>query len=182
MKTYYLTACLLAFFVSASLGAPESAADTPLVEWFAKPADQPSAIPEAVLTTTLGSAGDLEKARKTVWNAYCEGAIRLGWDKEIPSELGDIDTRQKDGKINSKVAEIGDKKMPYVVLAKGEKPEGDGPVFFCLHGGGGNEQAEGPHIWPVNTQEWFAQMQFTTKLCDGRPLGWLLRDGCRRTG
>jgi hypothetical protein len=35
--------------------------------------------------------------------------------------------------------------MPYVFWSKGEKPANGWPLFLCLHGGGGNDQADGPH-------------------------------------
>lgn len=167
MKPHYLATCLLALCAAASQAAPDpSAAAKPLRDWFAKPDGQRGAIPAAALSAEIDSANDFKQARLSVWNAYREGAIQQGWDKAIPSKPGTIESWLKDDKISPKVAEVGDKKMLYVVLAKGEKPDGGWPVFFCLHGGGGNANAEGPHSWSVNTQEWFAQMQLTTKLWD----------------
>ena len=138
----------------------------PLTEWFSQPNDQRGEIPGSVLTTEIKSPEDLKEARLAVWKAYRDGAIQQGWDKAIPAEPGDLSQWVKNGKIDPRIAEIGDKKMPYVVLAKGKKPEGGWPVFFCLHGGGGNAQAKGPHSWQVNTREWFAQMQLTTRVWD----------------
>ena len=135
-------------------------AASPLSDWFAKPAGERGEIPELTLNP------DPQKARAEVWKAYREGAIKLGWDNAIPAKPGGIETWVKGQQIVPKVVEIGEKKMLYVVLAKGEKPEGGWPVFFCLHGGGGNAKAKGPHTWQVNTREWYAQMQLTTKVWD----------------
>lgn len=140
-----------------------SSAD-PLTEWFSQPKKERGDIPASVLAAAIHSNEEIQKARLAVWNAYRAGAVKQGWDKAIPAEPGDLSRWIKDGKISPKVIEIGDKKMPYVVLAKGKKPEGGWPVFFCLHGGGGNAQAKGPHSWQVNTREWYAQMQLTTRV------------------
>lgn len=137
---------------------------TPLSDWFSKPEESRGEIPEASLKTSLKSNEEVKKARLAVWNAYREGSIKRGWDKAIPTKPGGMDSWLKNKNIDPKFAEIGDKKMPYIVLAKGEKPEGGWPVFFCLHGGGGNDQAVGPHSWDVNTREWFAQMNLTEKV------------------
>lgn len=133
----------------------------PLDDWFAKPADQRGEIPANVLGWTIKSSADLEKAQKLVWEAYRAGAVKQGWDEGISAEPGNAESWKTDGEIVPKIAEVGDKKMPYVVIAKGKKPKGGWPVFFCLHGGGGNPNAPGPHSWPVNTGEWQAQMQLT---------------------
>lgn len=52
---------------------------------------------------------------------------------------------------------VGDYEFPYVLLVKGEKPSAGWPLFLCMHGGGGNGKASGPHAWNVNTREWQAQ-------------------------
>lgn len=54
--------------------------------------------------------------------------------------------------------QVGDYEFPYVMLVKGQKPANGWPLFLCLHGGGGNGKAEGPHAWSVNSREWQAQM------------------------
>ncbi|MFT4513880.1 MAG: putative esterase, partial [Planctomycetota bacterium] len=53
--------------------------------------------------------------------------------------------------------QVGDYKFPYVLLVKGEQPSAGWPLFICMHGGGGNGKASGPHAWSVNTREWQAQ-------------------------
>ena len=154
MKTAFILSALV-----TGIGSAE-----PLTDWFAQPEEKRGAIPGLALNTELETSEDVEKARAAVWKAYRNGAVKRGWDKAIPAEPGGMDQWVKDNKISPKTVEIGDKKMLYVVLAKGTKPEGGWPVFFCLHGGGGNANAKGPHTWQVNTREWFAQMQLTTRV------------------
>ena len=145
--------------LSASIGSAST-----LTDWFSQPQDKRGPIPASLLNTQLKTPEDVKKARLAVWKAYRAGAVKHGWDKGIPTKPGGMEQWVKDRKISPLVAEIGDKKMLYVVLAKGEKPEGGWPVFFCLHGGGGNAQAKGPHTWQVNTREWYAQMSLTTRV------------------
>lgn len=148
----------LTFVLSGTLTA------TPLADWFTKQSTQQNPIPAQPLTTSLESKQDILKAKKAVWNDYKAGAIRQGWDQAFPKAPGDIKSWLKDGKLDPKVANLGEKTMPYVVLSKGAKPATGWPMFICLHGGGGNARAKGPHTWSVNTREWKAQMSLTTKL------------------
>lgn len=59
---------------------------------------------------------------------------------------------------------IGDATMPYVLFTKGTRPANGWPMFLCLHGGGGNADASGPHAWDVNTGEWQAQRRLAARL------------------
>ena len=59
---------------------------------------------------------------------------------------------------------IGDATMPYVLFTKGTRPANGWPMFLCLHGGGGNADANGPHAWDVNTGEWQAQRTLAARL------------------
>lgn len=152
----------LCFLITASA----TCMATPLSDWFAQPAEKRGDVPAASLQAKLDSSEAIRKAKSAVWKDYQQAAIQQGWDKAMPAQPGGIQTWIKDGKVNAKVAAVGDKKMPYVVLSKGEKPEGGWPLFICLHGGGANPRARGPHTWPVNTREWHAQMQLTTRVWD----------------
>ncbi|MGB1260814.1 MAG: hypothetical protein ACPG6P_12280, partial [Akkermansiaceae bacterium] len=148
---------LTTFLIQASTASP-------LTKWFQLPKKERGAIPGIVLNTKIETAEDLQKAKKAVWTAYKDGAVKRGWDKAFPAEPGDIKSWIKDGKLTFNTADLGAKKMPYIILAKGKKPADGWPVFFCLHGGGGNARAEGPHSWQVNTREWQAQMQLSTRV------------------
>ena len=161
MKILKVAPLLLAGFVGQVSTAAEEEA---LTDWFSKAEDKRGNLPKVVLDAKLDSPEAIEQARGSVWKAYRAGAIKRGWDQAIPAEPGGMEDWVKENQINPRKIEIGDKTMLYVVLAKGKKPKGGWPVFFCLHGGGGNAKAKGPHTWQVNTREWFAQMQLTTKL------------------
>lgn len=58
---------------------------------------------------------------------------------------------------------LGALSMPYVLFHKGERAAGGWPLFLCLHGGGGNAEATGPHAWDVNTGEWNAQRRLAAR-------------------
>lgn len=62
-----------------------------------------------------------------------------------------------DSSVKPSTVKVGDYEFPYVFLAKGDKPATGWPLYICLHGGGGNGKAKGPHSWRVNTREWRAQ-------------------------
>ena len=62
---------------------------------------------------------------------------------------------------------VGDKVMPYTVLRKpgpgsdqtDEADQVGHALFICMHGGGANPGAEGPHQWAVNTREFLTQIE-----------------------
>ena len=131
---------------------------SPLVDWFG---DHDAKVPD--FTRAL-SKEEAVKAKAEVWAAYEKHARKEGWEKEFPLKDEGMDAWVKERKIQPLIADLGKKKMPYLIIKKGEKPKGGWPLFFALHGGGGNAKAEGPHTWQVNTREWYAQMQLTTKV------------------
>lgn len=59
---------------------------------------------------------------------------------------------------------VGTFTFPYVLRTKGERPATGWPLYLCLHGGGGNDKADGPHGWSVNTGEWKAQQRLVDRL------------------
>jgi poly(3-hydroxybutyrate) depolymerase len=105
------------------------------------------------------SAKSIEQA----WQAYKASAVAQGWEKEfaaMPKTLEDVIAMPADQrpKLTPSKLEADGKVMPYVLLAKGKKPEKGWPLIIALHGGGGTaEKLENPHAWPVNTREWQAQ-------------------------
>lgn len=133
--------------------------------WVSTAINAPDTVPPASLTDIqLKSSNAVKKAKSLVWEAYKKEAVKQQWDKAIPDDQQALSTWQKDGEIVPQIAEVGDKKMPYVVLTNGKKPADGWPLFICMHGGGGNPRASGPHSWDVNTREWHAQMSLTTNL------------------
>lgn len=77
---------------------------------------------------------------------------------------------------------IGEFTMPYVMLQKGERPEKGWPLWICLHGGGGNAEAKGPHEWTVNTREWEAQQKLFERAYSGAGLYFIPRMADDRRG
>lgn len=72
--------------------------------------------------------------------------------------------------------------MPYVLLQKGERPANGWPLWICLHGGGGNDAAKGPHEWSVNTREWEAQQRLFERVYEGAGLYFIPRMADDRRG
>ena len=77
---------------------------------------------------------------------------------------------------------IGELTMPFVLLAKGEKPARGWPLFLCLHGGGQNVEAEGPHAWDVNSREWSAQQTLQRRVYEPAGLYFIPRMADDRRG
>ncbi len=78
--------------------------------------------------------------------------------------------------------QLGDATMPFVWLRKGEKPARGFPLWICLHGGGGNADAEGPHAWAVNTKEWAAQKSLFARAYEAPGLYFIPRMADDRKG
>ncbi|MCA8977822.1 MAG: hypothetical protein KDC98_24060, partial [Planctomycetes bacterium] len=149
------------FFLVATMvvGAPlaqdaggDSGGDAGLAaarRWFAtapgERADQPGGA-EAL------SRREVEALLPELFAACRDGARALGSDTLPQLSPDDLERA-----LQPSTLQIGDYEMPYVLLVKGEKPAAGWPLFLCLHGGGGNDKAPGPHGWSVNSREWQAQ-------------------------
>ena len=100
----------------------------------------------------------LQDARALVpplYDALRDAARKLGRDTLPPLRPNDASDASK--ALAPSTLQVGDYEFPYVLLVKGEKPSSGWPLFLCMHGGGGNGKASGPHAWSVNTREWQAQ-------------------------
>lgn len=127
---------------------------------------RPAAVPKK---NDLLKKSEVKAEQDLMWQTYQKMAVRLGWDKHllpVPTSIEKV--AKKGGKIEIKprVLTSGAMEMPYVFMAKGEKPAGGWPLFICLHGGGQYTKSDlsGPHGWPVNTREWQAQMKLTSRV------------------
>ncbi|MBL8898010.1 MAG: hypothetical protein JNM84_10305 [Planctomycetes bacterium] len=148
MRTRKLFALFVALAPTSALVAQEPPA-TVLEAWFAKPPAERGALPNAEEPL---SRRDAEALVPRLWAACRADAARRGEDT-LPAILpGDLEKA-----LEPTTLQIGEHAMPYVLLCKGEKPAGGWPLFLCLHGGGGNAEAQGPHAWDVNSREWQAQ-------------------------
>lgn len=175
--TRALLRCLAAVCPTFALGAQEPPAEA-IAAWFATP---PAARPALPAAGAPLSRRDAEALVPQLWAACRAGAAKLGWDT-LPAVLPDDLPKA----LEPSTLQVGDFTMPYVLLCKGEKPAGGWPLFLCLHGGGGNGDAKGPHAWDVNSREWQAQktlfqrvyqpagLYFIPRMADDRKGRWYL--------
>jgi len=165
--------------------AQSPSAPASLQQWFATPAEKRGVPPGERVLSKAEAAGMVAK----LMAACREGGKALGWDKAqppLPPTLEELQKNPPKEPLRPSALKIGEFTMPYVMLAKGEKPKTGWPLFLCLHGGGGNDQAQGPHAWEVNTREWQAQMAlfervyapagiyFIPRMADDRKGRWYL--------
>ncbi|MBK9384413.1 MAG: hypothetical protein IPN34_06280 [Planctomycetes bacterium] len=148
MQTRKLFELFLALGPTSAVVAQEPPAAV-LEAWFAKPPTERGALPNAEMPL---SRRDAEALVPQLWAACRAGAAQRAEDT-LPALQPD----ELEKALEPTVLQIGAHAMPYVLLCKGEKPPGGWPLFLCLHGGGGNAEAKGPHAWEVNSREWQAQ-------------------------
>lgn len=151
---------VLGFFLLAiSLGAcpPDS-----IAEWFATNPNERGEILEE--WSPVKSKESSEAARKVVWAAYETSARKLGWAEQFPVKAEGMTPWLESREVQPLGAILGEKTMPYVIVRRGEKPKNGWPLYFGLHGGGGNPRATGPHSWEVNSREWVTQMKLADSL------------------
>lgn len=178
---------ILPVFLSAiQFASAQSDADWHAVQkWFATAPDSRSAPPADQSLTAAEAAAAVGKLHE----ACRAGGRSLGWEKALPPLPPTLEEMKKNPPkepLRPSALKIGEFTMPYVMLAKGEKPKSGWPLFLCLHGGGGNDKAPGPHAWDVNTREWQAQMAlfervyepagiyFIPRMADDRKGRWYL--------
>lgn len=174
MRYWKLTTVVLAFAsmtVPARLTAQVAEHDV-LVRWFLDDKRDDSLVP--------GGSKGLDRAEVAAWTTAMWSALVAA-----KRQLGDDDLVAAASSPNEAIAgelRIGEYRMPYVLLQKGEKPQSGWPLWICLHGGGGNDQAEGPHAWSVNTREWDAQKRLFERVYQGSGLYFLPRMADDRRG
>lgn len=162
-------ACIASAQSPQAPGLPEA-----LRTWFARPAAErgaPPADPEA------RTRADLERLRPALLDAWRDGARRLGLDT-LPALHPEAPAKE----LEASELHLGEYTMPFVLLHKGEKPAGGWPLFLCLHGGGGNAEAKGPHEWDVNSREWQAQKTLFAKVYQAPGLYFVPRMADDRKG
>lgn len=154
-------------------------------DWFSTAAESRGAPPADQPLTAAEAAAAVKKLQE----ACRAGGRALGWEKELPPLPPTLEEMKKNPPkepLRPSALKIGEFTMPYVMLVKGKKPKDGWPLFLCLHGGGGNDKAQGPHAWEVNTREWQAQMAlfervyepagiyFIPRMADDRKGRWYL--------
>ncbi len=162
---------LLLTCLAACATAPQPTAED-LRAWFAQPAATRGPAPD---TTTAMTRAEAETYRDLVVTACRDAQRANGADDLAPAST--TATTATQGALR-----IGDFTMPYVLLQKGERPANGWPLWICLHGGGGNDQADGPHGWSVNTREWDAQKRLFAKVYSGAGLYFIPRMADDRRG
>ena len=151
--------------------------------WLATPAEERPAVDTLDLPSDL-SKEDAQQVTEQIWQVLQEEPT----DEE--GSLGPLPNTVlesvKDGRleIQAKAMQLGEFVMPYVVIRREqqEPPKEGRPLFLCFHGGGGNSDAEGPHSWPVNTQEMQAQIQLSLGLYPSEGIYWIPRMADDRLG
>ncbi len=141
--------------------------------WFATPVANRGAAPGADLAV---DAAAIAKWLPDLTAACRDGDRALGRETLPPIEP---DPEQA---MLARELRVGDFTFPYVLLAKGERPAGGWPLYLCLHGGGGNGEAKGPHAWDVNDREWAAQKTLWARIYPSPGLYFIPRMADDRQG
>ena len=166
---FFPTALLLGLAACASVREP---APQELTAWFAADAATRGPAPDA--------SAPLDLATALRWRDIAIVARRDAMQQLGKNDLAPLATSPKDATRGE--LRIGELTMPYVMLQKGERPADGWPLWICLHGGGGNDQAQGPHEWIVNTREWEAQQKLFERVYSGAGLYFIPRMADDRRG
>lgn len=143
-------------------------------EWFAAAAGQKPRAP--VFAGTL-SADNARALVPLLWRARCDAARAAKVQPlQLPEGEGAVATSEP-----ATIA-VGDKEFPFVIVRRGERPDDGWPLFLCMHGGGGNGRAKGPHAWNVNTREWQAQRMLAQRYYEPAGLYFVPRMADDRLG
>lgn len=144
----------------AAMATPEQAAA--MLAWFSRPADQRGALPESLRKHKPMNRQACEALRNDVWQAYKNAMIKAGKDKVLPTPT--ILEKGRQNALSPAVLDLGEKKMPFFFIGKGDM-QGKRPLFIALHGGGSaGGRAKSPHGWSVNTREWQTQLRLAAGL------------------
>ena len=138
----------LGLLVAADRSAAQHPEFAAARSWLATAPAERGAPPGAELELTRG---DVPRVLPDLFRALQDGSRALGGDTLAPIEA------DPDRAVRPSTLSIGAYRMPYVLMVKGERPATGWPLYLCLHGGGGNAEAKGPHEWDVNDREFQAQ-------------------------
>ncbi|MBL8736529.1 MAG: hypothetical protein JNL12_08900 [Planctomycetes bacterium] len=173
-----------ALLLAALLGAAALPAQDELARvrgWFAEPRASGGTPPDAAQAL---SRDDVAKWLPQVLQAWRDGAPHPDEAALAPPHAVPVGAPEQE-------LRIGDSTMPYVFFQKGAQPAGGWPLYLCLHGGGADPQAAGPHAFEVNTSEWRTMrtlaerlypspgLYFVPRMPDDRQGRWWFRS-CQR--
>lgn len=152
---------LLAALLVAPAAARAQAPEPELLErWFAAPAPERAALLGDTAGPPLDRAG-ADAAARAVWTAWCARVAAGGVAAPVPPLPA-----ATNGTPEVHDLQVGEHDMPYALLLRepGGRPAAGRPLFLCMHGGGQNASADGPHTWDVNTREWRTQIALAARV------------------
>lgn len=156
-----------------------------LATWFrsgdaAWPALEWPALPDAAAT---------ERARTELWAIFRDARRLDPASRELgplPPTLAELTAQADNGKppLRPGTLTLGKHHMPFVLLRKESAPvpAPGRALYICMHGGGANPKATGPHDWDVNTREWMAQASLAAQTYPGEGLYFVPRMADDRLG
>ena len=191
LRDLLATVCLLAIGLGTSPAAAElSPVQLEQVEaWLAKSADDRPPVDSLALPEGL-TAEQAKAIREQLWK------LIVAADQNKTSPLGKLPPvfggANEQGQVSLQGGKLtlGEHEMPFAVLrreakqdeASQERGDAGRALFFCLHGGGQNASAEGPHAWPVNTREWQTQVALAAQAYPADGIFWVPRMADDRRG
>lgn len=147
------TRLLLALLTAAAAATAQDATNDPVRAWFAAPPAERRAFADHGEDLTREQ---VVQRRGELLAALRAGTLSLG-ARQLAEPAASAEA------ATEHALALGALSMPYVLFQKGEHPANGWPLFLCLHGGGGNAEAPGPHAWDVNTGEWTAQRRLAAR-------------------
>lgn len=151
-------------------------------KWIATPRQSRPSVESLELPSDL-SKQDAALVKEQLWHLVSE---QLQKDSPLSALPDEVHSRVQQGqlRIDVETLELGEFTMPYVVIRREQQhpPAAGRPLFICLHGGGANPDAEGPHAWPMNTQEMQAQIQLAVQVYPSEGIYWIPRMADDRLG
>ena len=139
-----------------------------------------------VFAIATARADDLD--RKAIWQAYKEDRSGQEAGKELgglPKTWSEILAARKDGRVplEARTMTLGDHQMPFVLIRReDEESKGRRPLYICMHGGGQNNKATGPHSWNINSREWQSQIGLAAQVYPAEGLFFIPRMADDRLG
>ena len=119
--------------------------------------------------------------------AESERARELG---SLPKPFEEILKEAEGGRVplRARVITLGKHKMPFALIRreKADAPDpakmGGRPLYICMHGGGQNAKAEGPHSWAINSREWQSRIGLAAQVYPAEGLFFVPRMADDRLG
>lgn len=151
-------------------------------EWIATPPPERPPVESLDLPERL-SKQEAELVKAQLWKLVSD---HLRQNSPLISLPREVHAMMKEGQLRVDVEslQLGEHTMPYAVVRREqqEPPATGRPLFICLHGGGANPDAEGPHAWNVNSREMQAQIQLALQAYPSDGVYWVPRMADDRLG